>query len=95
MVPETDARAILNAERIDYWLNVGAQPSEKVRVLIRKYGSQGTHLDQQRQALEKLKQRPQAPSPQPVRVATQPSESAPAEADQPAPAEAVSESADE
>jgi small subunit ribosomal protein S16 len=66
MVPETDARAILNAERIDYWLNVGAQPSDKVKVLIRKYGSQGTHREQQRQALEKLKQRPQAPPPQPV-----------------------------
>ena len=40
-VPETDARAIFNAERIDYWLSVGAQPSEKVAVLIKKYGTQG------------------------------------------------------
>jgi len=30
MVNETDARAVLNGERIDYWLSVGAQPSEKV-----------------------------------------------------------------
>ena len=29
MVPETDARAILNAERIKYWLSVGAQPSTR------------------------------------------------------------------
>jgi small subunit ribosomal protein S16 len=55
MVPDTDARAVLNGERIDYWLSVGAQPSEKVGVLIRKYGSQGTHLNQQKLALEKMK----------------------------------------
>ena len=54
MVPETDARAILNGERIAYWLSVGAQPSQKVGVLIRKYGQEGTHLDQQQQALNRL-----------------------------------------
>ena len=27
-VQETDARAILKSERVDYWLGVGAQPSE-------------------------------------------------------------------
>ena len=42
-VPETDARAILKAERVDYWLGVGAQPSENVAVLIKKYGTNGTH----------------------------------------------------
>ena len=41
MVPETDARALLKAERIQYWLSVGAQPSDKVRVLIKKYGAGG------------------------------------------------------
>ena len=35
-----DARAVLKGERIDYWLGVGAQPSEKVKVLIKKYGTQ-------------------------------------------------------
>jgi small subunit ribosomal protein S16 len=53
-VPETDARAILNKERVDYWLSVGAQPSEKVAVLIKKYGSSGTHAEQQQAALDKL-----------------------------------------
>jgi len=53
-VPETDARVKLKTERVDYWLGVGAQPSEKVAVLIKKYGSKGTHLDQQKAALEKL-----------------------------------------
>ncbi len=36
MCPETDARVTLKSERIDYWIGVGAQPSEKVAVLIQK-----------------------------------------------------------
>ena len=51
LVPETDARAVLNGERIDYWLSVGAQPSDKVRVLIKKYGAGGTHVAAQQAAL--------------------------------------------
>lgn len=64
MVKETDARAILNGERIDYWLSVGAQPSENVKTLIKKYGTNGTHLDAQEKALERLKlSKPTAPPP--------------------------------
>jgi len=64
MVKETDARAVLNGERIDYWLGVGAKPTEKVGVLIKKYGTDGTHLEQQRQAIERLKlNKPTAPPP--------------------------------
>lgn len=55
-VADTDARAILKTDRIDYWLSVGAQPSEKVAVLIKKYGTNGTHKSQQEAALEKLAQ---------------------------------------
>ncbi len=54
MVRDTDARALLNGERIQYWLGVGAQPTEKVAVLIKKYGTDGTHLEQQKAALDKL-----------------------------------------
>lgn len=54
MVPETDARALLNGERIDYWLGVGAKPSDKAAVLIKKYGTNGTNLEAQKAALEKL-----------------------------------------
>lgn len=54
-VPETDARALFNKERVAYWLSVGAQPSEKVAVLIKKYGPNGTHLEQQEKAVAKLK----------------------------------------
>ncbi len=54
MVSETDARALLKPERIAYWLGVGAQPSVKVKTLIKKYGAEGTHVELQRQAREKL-----------------------------------------
>ena len=57
MIRETDARAILKGERIDYWLGVGAQPTPKVAVLIKKYGTEGTHLDQQQAALGRLADR--------------------------------------
>jgi small subunit ribosomal protein S16 len=53
-VPETDARARFKAERVAYWLGVGAQPSEKVAVLIKKYGPNGTHLEAQEKAIAKL-----------------------------------------
>ena len=61
MVSDTDARAVLNGDRIDYWLKVGAQPSEKAQVLIKKYGANGSHLEQQKAALERLKQARSAP----------------------------------
>ncbi len=77
MVAEVDARAIIKGERVDYWLGVGAQPTPKVEVLIKKYGSSGTHLEQQRQALERLKIKPQAPPPVAVKG---PEEETPAEA---------------
>ena len=62
LVKETDARALLHAERIDYWLSVGAQPSDKVGVLIKKYGTNGTHVEQQRAAIERVRTtKPTAP----------------------------------
>jgi small subunit ribosomal protein S16 len=65
MVPETDARTVLNGERINYWIGVGAQPSDKVAVLIKKYGSNGTHLEAQQAAVERLavkRRRPGVPT---------------------------------
>ncbi len=62
-VPDTDARALLKADRIDYWLSVGAQPSDKVAVLIKKYGTNGTHKSQQEAALERLAQPTVVPDP--------------------------------
>ena len=45
-------------QTFDYWVSVGALPSDKATVLIKKYGTNGTHLSQQREALERLKRKP-------------------------------------
>src|SRR5947209_16043618 len=37
MVKNTDDRVKLKPDRIKYWMSVGAKPSEKTAVLIRKY----------------------------------------------------------
>ena len=47
---------------------MGAQPSDKVQVLIKKYGAAGTHVAAQRAALDRLAQsrrRPEPPAPMP------------------------------
>lgn len=70
MCPETDARVSLKSERIAYWVGVGAQPSDKVAVLIKKYGTEGTHLDAQKEALERLgKRKEYTPAPEPIKPA--------------------------
>ena len=53
-VSDTDARCTLDGARIAYWLSVGAQPSDAVRVLVKKYGPNGTHLKQMETARAKL-----------------------------------------
>ena len=53
MIAETDARAELNHERFSYWLGVGAQMSDKVKVLFRKYGPEGTHAEARDTAVAK------------------------------------------
>ncbi len=63
MVADVDARAVLNGERISYWLGVGAQPSDKVKVLIKKYGAEGSHLEKQKTALEQMAQPRVIPDP--------------------------------
>jgi small subunit ribosomal protein S16 len=66
MIVDTDARAVLDAARIDHWISVGAQPSDKVQVLIKKYGTNGTHVAQQQAALSKLKAPRQFIPPKPL-----------------------------
>ena len=95
MIADTDARTVLKKERVDYWLSVGAQPTEKVGVLIKKYGTGGTHESQQAEALEKLKakrsaRRKAAAVAAPVSEAAPATEAPAAEAPAPAP-EAASE----
>ena len=50
----TDARTTFNVERLQYWLGVGALPSEQVAILIKKYGPNGTHADAATKAKENL-----------------------------------------
>ena len=85
MVKDTDARAIINGERAAYWVSVGALPTEKVAVLLKKYGANGTHLDKQKAALEKIKTfrptipAPYIPPPKPAEPEAAPAAEAPAE----------------
>ncbi|MDV6033482.1 30S ribosomal protein S16 [Rhodopirellula sp. SM50] len=84
MCPETDARVQLKSDRVDHWLSVGAQPSEKVAVLIKKYGTDGTHLEAQKEALARLGKRKEytpapAEAPKPVAKEEPAAEEAPAE----------------
>ena len=87
LVPEVDARALLNADRIAYWLSVGAQPTDKTAVLIKKYGPNGTHLDAQKAALDRLAQSRRRPV-VPAHLIPQPK---PAEEAAPEPAEEEAE----
>lgn len=62
-IAEVDARAILVKDRIDHWIGVGAQPSDKCAILIKKYGTDGTHLEQQATAVERQAQPFDMPDP--------------------------------
>lgn len=79
LVRETDARAVLKGERIAYWLSVGAQPTEKAKTLIKKYGQNGTHLEKQRAALEKITKAKPIPRPKPLAAEAPPAEAPAAE----------------
>ena len=63
MVPYEDARTIINVERVKYWLSVGALPTEKVAILLKKYGPEGTRLDEQKAAQDRLAQERRRPAP--------------------------------
>ena len=103
MVSEKDARVKLNNERIAYWLSVGAKPTEKVKVLIDKYGPEGTHLEAQAEAFARLQaNKPMAPppealpsfdEPEPEAVTEETAESTEAPAEEAVTEEAVTEEA--
>lgn len=66
MIADTDARVTLDNERLKYWLSVGAQPSDNVKVFIKKYGPEGIRVAAQQAARERLampKEVPPAPEP--------------------------------
>jgi small subunit ribosomal protein S16 len=79
-IADTDARVLLNGERVQYWLSVGAQPSEKVKVFIKKYGLEGTRVAESLAARERLslpKTVPPAPVPVELPVKGEAAEAAP------------------
>lgn len=77
MVPDTDARVRLKSERVDYWLSVGALPSEKVAILIKKYGTNGSHVAKAEAAIEQMAQpKVVPPAEQPVSTGRPPEEQA-------------------
>ena len=95
MIADTDARCVFNEEgkRLTYWLSVGAQPSDKVKVLIKKYGPEGIKLAAQQAARERLAMpKVVPPAPEPVYV-PQPQSEAAAEQPAEAPAEPAGEPA--
>lgn len=78
-VKETDARCTLDGARIQHWLSVGAQPSDAVRVLIKKYGPNGTHVKQMEEARARLSMPRIVPDPgEPAFVPAPKAEPAPA-----------------
>ena len=38
MSRNAETQTVLNADRIRYWLSVGAQPSQKVAAILRRFG---------------------------------------------------------
>ena len=89
-VKETDARCTLDGARVQHWLSVGAQPSDAVRVLIKKYGPNGTHVKQMEEARARLSMPRIVPDPgEPAFVPAPKAEPAPA--GEPAAAEAAAE----
>jgi len=74
MVRNTDDRVRLRPDRVRYWMSVGAQPSEKVAVLIRKYL---TRFEQQAAEAKAHEAQSASAGPSPGEAGPTPSEPAP------------------
>ncbi len=61
MVKNTDDRVRLKPDRIKYWMGVGALPSEKVSVLLRKYMAKWEQAQAQASAPAPASPPPEAP----------------------------------
>jgi small subunit ribosomal protein S16 len=85
-VPDTDARTTINGERLKYWLSVGAKPSEKVAILIKKYGPEGLRASEQQAARERLVAPKAVPDPGPPTFVLKPKKEKTEEAPAAAPA---------
>jgi len=86
MVRNTEARTVLNVNRIRYWLSVGAQPSHKVQALLNRYGVKKPAPGEPWQLPEPPAAEAQAPAPAPAPATSPASTPAPAQAPAEAPA---------
>jgi len=90
-IADTDARTTINGERLKYWLSVGAKPSDKVAILIKKYGPEGIRSAEQQAARERMAAPKAVPDPGPPTFVLKPkkekAEEPPAPAAEAAPAE--------
>jgi small subunit ribosomal protein S16 len=95
-ITDSDARTTINGERLKYWLSVGAKPSDKVAILIKKYGPEGIRSAEQQAARERLAAPKALPDPGPPTFVLKPkkdkAEEPPAPTAEAAPAEAASTS---
>ena len=64
MVANTDSRVKLVAARVKYWISVGAQPTEKVQVLLKKYLAKWEQAEAEAQAAAQAPPPEQQPAPQ-------------------------------
>jgi len=93
-VPDIDARVVLNQERVNYWLGVGAKPSVHVATFIKKYGAEGERLKEQSEARERLSMpKIVPPAPEAVYVYQPPSDQPAAAPEAAAAEDAAAESA--
>ncbi len=88
-LPKTGTEAKFNWARIDHWLSVGAQPSETVAALMKKFPREYIAAPKAAKSVPAPKPRPvKAPKPAPAAEATEAAaetvEAAPAEAAAPA-----------
>ncbi len=83
-IADTDARTTINGERLKYWLGVGAKPSDKVAILIKKYGPDGIRSAEQQAARERLAAPKAIPDPGPPTFVLKPKKEKAEEAPVPA-----------
>lgn len=88
MVREKSERVHLDMERVDYWLGVGAQPTEKVAVLIKKVRTNDFGSVKAPPPMQEPKP---LPEPEPEPAAEEAAEGGDAAAETPAAEEASSE----
>jgi small subunit ribosomal protein S16 len=62
MVRDTDQNVTLKPARIKYWLGVGARPSEKVAILLKKYMTKWEQREAEQQAGAASGGQPQPPT---------------------------------